>query len=105
NYTFQVTVPQNYIVWATGTLKNPAQVLQPKYAKLLKESMKSDSIIHIVTLKDWKAGKITADNPHNTWKWKADDITDVAMAISNHYDWDASSVVVDPKNGRRASVQ
>jgi hypothetical protein len=105
NYTFQVTVPRNYIVWATGKLQNPNQVLQPKYAKLLKKSMTSDSIIHVATPKDLQAGKITAQNPHNTWKWKAHDITDIAMAISNHYDWDASSVVVDPKTGRRASVQ
>jgi hypothetical protein len=106
NYTFQVTVPKGYIVWATGTLQNANQVLQPKYARLLQRSMKSDSIIHIVTPKDRSAGPITANNStYNTWKWKADNITDIAIAVSNHYDWDASSVVVDPQSGRRVSVQ
>src|SRR5690606_5457505 len=30
---------------------------------------------------------------------------DFAIAVSNHYRWDAASVVVDPATGRRASVQ
>jgi len=105
NYTFNVTVPKNFIVWATGTLQNPRQVLRPKYARRLKKSRHSDSVIHIATPKDWSAHKITKNHTFNTWKWKANNITDIAMAISNHYDWDASSVVVNPKTGRRASVQ
>ncbi|MGZ3945334.1 MAG: M1 family aminopeptidase, partial [Mucilaginibacter sp.] len=32
-------------------------------------------------------------------------ITDVALGISNSYDWDAASVVVDDATGRRASMQ
>src|SRR5690625_4120141 len=30
DYTFSVTVPQNFLVWATGTLQNPKEVLQPR---------------------------------------------------------------------------
>lgn len=105
DYTFSVTVPKNYIVWATGDLLNPDEVLQKKYAKKLKESMESDSVIRIATPEDLKAKQITQQNETNTWKWKADDITDVALAISNHYNWDGGSVVVDKNTGRRASVQ
>ena len=43
DYTLNVTVPKNYIVWATGTLQNPKQVLQPEYAKRLEKSFTSDS--------------------------------------------------------------
>ena len=41
----------------------------------------------------------------NSWKWKASDITDVTCGLSDHYLWDASSVVVDDVSHRRASVQ
>lgn len=105
DYTFSVTVPKNYIVWATGDLHNPEEVLKPRYADLLKESMTSDSVISIATPEDLKARQITKQTGTNTWKWKADNITDVAIAISDHFNWDASSVVVDSKTGRRASVQ
>lgn len=105
DYTLQVKVPRNYIVWATGTLLNPDGVLQPEYAARLKRSLSSDSVIHIISPRDLAQGQITADHAMNVWQWKADDITDMAVGISNHYDWDGGSVVVDPATGRRAAVQ
>lgn len=112
DYTVEVNVPKNYIVWATGDLLNPDELLQKKYADKLKESMTSDSIIRIATPEDLSclpAGtarkQITKQDSTNTWKWKTDDITDVAIAVSDHYNWDAGSVVVDRNTGRRASVQ
>lgn len=105
DYTLNVTVPKNYIVWATGTLRNPTAVLQPEFAKRLQESMASDSTIHVATAQDLKNKNVTAQNATNTWKWTATNISDMAMGISNHYDWDATSVLVDDKINRRASMQ
>lgn len=105
DYTLNVTVPKNFIVWATGTLQNPKQVLQPKYAERLERSMTSDSTVHIATAEDLAAKKITTQNDMNTWTWKANHITDMAVGISDQYDWDAASVVVDAPTGRRASMQ
>jgi hypothetical protein len=31
----------------------------------------------------------------NTWTWTATNISDVAVGLSNHYIWDAGSVIVD----------
>ncbi len=105
NYTLNVTVPKNYMVWSTGTLQNAEQVLQPEYAKKLHQSFTSDSTIHIAAASDWAAKRVTAQNTTNTWTWKADNISDMAVGISDHYDWDAASAVVDTKTGRRASMQ
>ncbi len=105
DYTFSVTVPKNYLVWATGVLQNPEEVLQAPYAEKLKKSQTSDQIIPIATKMDLKQKQITAQNPTNTWKWEAQNVTDIAIALSNHYNWDAGSVVVDPKTGRRAGMQ
>lgn len=105
DYTLQVKTPANYIVWSTGTLQNATEVLQPKYVQRLKESMTSDSVIHMVTPVDLEEKNITTQNKINTWKWKATNVTDMAVAISDHYNWDAASVVVDEHTGRRASIQ
>ena len=105
NYTFQVTVPKNFIVYATGTLQNPAEVLMPEYAGRLQQSMTADSIFQIAHLKELQNNQVTKQNATNTWQWKASDITDVALAVSNHFDWDAGSTIVDEKTNRRASVQ
>jgi len=105
DYTVQVTVPANFMVWATGTLQNPLEVLQPVIAERLQQSLTSDSVIHVATPQDWGNKKVTAQNATNTWKWVANDISDVAIGISDHYDWDAASVIVDDKTKRRASMQ
>jgi len=67
--------------------------------------MTSDSVIHIVTPADVAKNNITAQNATNTWVWKANNISDMCLGISNHYNWDASSVVVDDAAHRRASMQ
>jgi len=105
DYTLSVKVPDNYIVWATGTLQNTDEVLQPAFAKKLKASMTSDAIVKIATAADLAAGNVTTHRGFNTWRWTASHITDVTVGLSNHFVWDASSVVVDDATGRRASVQ
>ena len=105
NYTVNVDVPKDFMVWATGTLQNPSDVLQPAVAERLKQSMTSDSTIHVATMEDWIDKKVTVQNAHNTWKWSANNVSDVAIGISDHYDWDAGSVVVDSTTQRRVSMQ
>ena len=105
DYTLRVQAPANYLVWATGTLQNPTQVLQPTYAKRLAQSLTSDAVTHIATAADLAKKNVTAQRPLNTWVWTARDISDVTVGLSDHYVWDAASVVVDPATKRRASVQ
>ena len=104
---FNVTVhaPKDYVVWATGDLQNPDEVLQPEYAQRLRDSMTSDQVIKIATPEELKDGKVTAQDDTVTWKWQASNVPDFVVALSDHYNWDAGSVVVDPTTGRRASVQ
>jgi hypothetical protein len=105
DFAVEVDVPRDYVVWATGTLQNPNEVLQHAVARKLAASMKSDQVVTLAADDEIGAGKITARGERLTWKWQADHVPDFAIAISNHYRWDAASVVVDPATGRRASVQ
>jgi Peptidase family M1 domain len=105
DYQVSVTVPGNFIVWGTGDLQNAGELLQPTYLEKFNKSFTSDEVINIATQKDILAKNITAKNAANTWRWKASNISDVAFCISDHYVWDAASVVVDKKTGRRASCQ
>lgn len=105
NYNLTITVPKNYLVWATGELQNANDVLQPAFVSKFQASKTSDKTINVVTLADLNAKNITTQNETNTWKWKAQNISDMAACISDHYVWDAASVVVDNKTGRRSSVQ
>lgn len=105
DFTVAVNVPKNFAVWSTGDLQNPDEVLQPTYAQRLKDSMTSDQVLTIAQPNEMQQGLVTAQSDTVTWKWKADNVPDFALGLSDHYIWDAGSVVVDPATGRRAGVQ
>jgi hypothetical protein len=104
---FDVTVhaPKDFVVWATGDLQNPDEVLQPEYAQRLRDSLTSDEVIKIATPAELQAGKVTAQDDMVAWKWQASNVPDFVVALSDQYNWDGGSVVVDGATGRRASVQ
>jgi hypothetical protein len=104
NFKLAVTVPLNYMVWATGDLKNCSEVFTEKYCSRIKTAETGDAIVNIIDSADLKAGNITAPNASNTWRYQADNVTDMAIGISNHYVWQSSSLVVDKKTGRRTRV-
>jgi hypothetical protein len=105
DYDVTVRVPSGYIVWGTGTLKNAADLLQPHPLARFRGSFTSDSTIHVATKAELAAGKITTGNGMNAWHFTSHYVPDVAFGLSNHYDWDAASVLVDDATGRRAGVQ
>ena len=105
DYVYSVKAPKNYVVYGTGDLLNPDEVLQPEFSARLKKSYTSDEILHIANEKEMKDGRVTIQNDWNTWKFQANNITDVCFGLSNHYLWDAGSVIVDSKTKRRASTQ
>jgi hypothetical protein len=101
NFKATVTVPKNFVVWATGDLKNCAEVFTPKYCALIKRAESDDSVINIIDSTDLANGNVTADNEVNTWVFEANNVTDFVFATSDHYVWKSSSLVVDPATGRR----
>jgi hypothetical protein len=105
DYHLTVKAPKDYVVWATGDFTNPDEVLQPKYAARLKKSYTSDEVTTIATAAEMTTGQVTLQNEWNSWKFTAKHITDITFCLSNHYVWDAGSILVDPKSGRRASTQ
>jgi hypothetical protein len=104
DYRVAVRVPANYVVWGTGDLLNASEVLQPEIAKRLQQSYTSDETMHIATQDEMLQHKITQQK-ENVWRFSATHIADVTYGLSDHYDWDAASVIVDSVHGRRSSIQ
>jgi len=105
DYTVNITVPKGYLVWGTGTLQNPGEVLQPKAEGRFQKSLTVDSTLTVASLDQLKADKVTTQNGTNTWTFTSSNIPDVAFGLSNHFVWDAASVVADSGSNQRVSVQ
>lgn len=104
NFKLNLSIPDNYEAWATGDLVNCEEVFTPKYCSRIAAAEKSDELVYVIDSADLKEKNITKPNPINTWKFVAKNVTDVAFAISSHYLWQSSSLVVDKSTGRRTRV-
>jgi hypothetical protein len=106
DFDVTIEVPQDFVVWATGLLQNPEEVLAPGIASRYRAALESDEMVHIVDSTALEAGGITAAPPGgtNSWRFRAEYVPDFAFAVSDHYLWDASSLVVDPATGRRVLI-
>ncbi|MFN8619777.1 MAG: M1 family metallopeptidase [Chloroflexota bacterium] len=105
DFNVSVTVPKDFAVWATGELQNPDEVLQADAAKKYADSLTSDQTITIATPAELAAGSITAQTDTVTWQWKAQNVMDFVLGLSDHFTWDAGSVVGDPATGARVGLQ
>ena len=100
-----ITVPREYVVWATGDLTNAEQVLDKKIVRRLREAETKNGFVKVITPNEaTQRGGITAPNARNTWRFRATDVPDFAFALADHYAWESSSVVVDPATRRRTRV-
>lgn len=105
DYDVTVNVPAHFVVWGTGTLTDAAELLQPEVLARYRASFTSDTTIHVATGAALQGGLVTLARPMNSWHFTATDVPDMAFGLSDHYDWDAASVLVDDAAHRRASVQ
>jgi len=104
DFDVSISVPKNYIVCATGNLLNADEVYNSQIVQRINEAEKNDGITKVIDTTDLSNGNITAQNNINTWKFKADDVTDFVFATSNHYIWYSSSLIVDQSKQRRTRV-
>ena len=104
NYNVEITTPKNFTLWATGVLQNPEEVFSPKTLEQYKKAHESNDVVRIIEEKDYQAGLVTADKEKLTYKFKAEHVPDFAFATSDHYLWDASTLVVDKETGRKTFI-
>lgn len=105
DYDVTFTMPRGFMVWATGELQNAGDVLDKKYFERFQKAQKSDEVVSVFTEKELQEGGVFKKGDRQTFRFVAKDVPDFAFASSDHYNWDALSVVVDDKTGRRTFVQ
>ncbi|MGB5988620.1 MAG: M1 family metallopeptidase [Marinifilaceae bacterium] len=96
NYNVEIEVPENYIVQATGELKNAKSVLHPQINKRLNKAKKVNYNVIITSALD---RRIT-NKGNQIWKFKANEVADFAFAISKNRIWQASSVKIKDSDKR-----
>jgi peptidase M1-like protein len=106
DFDVDLTLPAGWIVGATGTLANAAEVLAPQTRERLARAEQSDSVVHVVTAADLASGAALARpaSAKATWRFAARNVRDFAFATSDHYLWDVARAAVPDSAGGTRSV-
>lgn len=93
NYDVSLTVPDDHIVAATGTLQNAKDVLtKDQIARFEKAKTEYSNPVVIVTEEEARENEKEKGKGEKTWRFKADNVRDFAFATSRKFIWDAMSV-------------
>ena len=101
NYDVALTVPAGWLVSSTGRLTNAAEVLSEQTRARLDSAMTVAEVVHVVSAGERGAGKATAAGTSGklTWRFRAENVRDVAWGASANYLWDATHAVVGDADG------
>jgi len=104
NYDVTITLPKGYQAWATGEWQNAADILQPTFLERWERAHGSKEVVSIFSEEELKVGGVYKKSSKNVFRFKATEVPDFTFAASAHYNWDATSVIVDEKTSRRTFV-
>ena len=95
NYSVDITVPSNHVVFASGNLRNPADVLTLIEHERYVESWDSDEVITIRTEDELSS----ESDGMQTWSFTGELIRTFAWATSASFIWESASVEIDGLQG------
>ena len=101
DYDAYITVPGDFKVWATGELQNPEEVLSPPYLKRWQDAHIPGKTVRIIDKDETEKRDVTLPGEKLTWHYKASHVPDFAFGTSNRFRWDAKTIIVDKKTGRK----
>lgn len=92
NYDYSITVPDDYIVAASGELQNAATVLTSEQRLKYEAAKTSKTPVIIVSQSEAQENEKEKGKGKKTWNYKAENVRDVAFAASRKFIWDAMGV-------------
>ncbi|MBO6731084.1 MAG: aminopeptidase, partial [Maricaulis sp.] len=95
DYEVSLTVPQDFIVAATGEIANADEVLTDAQLARLDEARTADEPVFIVTPEEAQANERRGTRSERTWRFTAENVRDFAWAGSRKFIWDAVGVEQD----------
>jgi hypothetical protein len=91
DYDYSVTVPAGYVLAGSGVLQNPDEVLTSTQRQRLASASHSNEVVSIITQAEAAAARTRAVTGTKTWRFRAQNVHDVAWAGAPDFRWDATS--------------
>ncbi|HJQ10871.1 MAG TPA: M1 family metallopeptidase [Gemmatimonadaceae bacterium] len=91
DYAYSVTVPAGYVVAGSGVLQNPNEVLTAKQRERLATASRGSEVVQIITQGEAASSRTNRVAGTKTWRFRAQNVHDVAWAAAPDFRWDATS--------------
>jgi hypothetical protein len=91
NFQVALTVPDNFVVTATGTIQNPDAVLTDEQQARLAQADGSEDAVAVITGSEARSNRDRRASGSKTWRFAAENVRDFAFAMAPDFRWDASS--------------
>jgi hypothetical protein len=102
DYDVRLTVPQGWLVGATGRLLNADSVLAPHARRRRARARRTDTVVRVHSA-DADRSPTRGTDSTATWHFRAQQVRDMAWGTSPSYQWDATRAVVAPPNSPPAA--
>lgn len=100
NFQVNITVPKEYVVWATGKQTNISETFTKQIIKRINEVSVLSDVNNIISHENRQRKNVTL-NRTNTWSFIAKDVPDFAFAVSNTYLWDLKKIKLENNESRK----
>ncbi|MCB0548356.1 MAG: M1 family metallopeptidase [Phaeodactylibacter sp.] len=95
NYDVKITAPKNFTVLSTGVMQNAGEVLPAEVFQRYQQAKGEAETVSLIGPEDLAKGY---ENQSGTWHYKAENVSDFAFCLSDHYCWDAAAQEVAGNN-------
>jgi len=103
DYDVRVTMPRGWLVGATGSLRNAADILSIQARNKLAEARATGRVIAISRPGE-RESVFASLSPAVTWHFTAPNVRDFAWGTSDRYAWDATRALTRSANGASDTV-
>lgn len=94
DFDVSITVPEDHVVAATGTLQNERSVLTSKQRSRLSDAKSASKPMMIITEDEARENEKEKASGKKTWVYKAKNVRDFGFASSRKFLWDAQGVKI-----------
>ena len=95
DFKVRITVPDDFVVAATGECKNYRQLLTAEQYQRWMTAQKSKDVVEVITKEEAIANEKEKGSGKKTWNYEAKNVRDFAWGASRKFIWDAMPTYVE----------
>ena len=99
DYDIQLTMPDNWLIVATGTLANRQDILMPEILQRYNNAKESDTTVTVVSENDFGSITQPGKSGTHTWNFSASNVRDFVFSAATESIWDVRRTPVGDLNG------